>query len=299
MLTMQDIQALAAANAGAFTTEIEPFTIGGRTLETDNEPLIMGVVNRSRDSTYRDSVAPTPADAVRRARILFHQGAHVIDIGAESSRAGGLRVSTHDQIDALNPVVEELSAEQIPVSIESYDVDVIQAAVRAGACVVNLTGTRDDDAIFDIIGSAGASLLMCFTPGETVRDELSIRIEADPIPALIEHFEPRIEHARSRGVRSIAIDAGLGFFYGPDVDPISKIRHQAQVLLHSFRLRSLGVPSCQVMPHAFDVFQEEFRSAEGVFAVLGFLGRVGILRVHEVARVRASLELMRTIDVEL
>ncbi len=95
------------------------------------------------------------------------------------------------------------------------------------------------------------------------------------------------------------IDAGLGFFYGPEVDPISKIRHQAQVLLHSFRLRSLGVPSCQVMPHAFDVFQEEFRSAEGVFAVLGFLGRVGILRVHEVARVRASLELMRTIDVEL
>ncbi|MEC8405728.1 MAG: dihydropteroate synthase, partial [Actinomycetota bacterium] len=124
MLTMQDIQALAAANAGAFTTAIEPFTIGGRTFETDNEPLIMGVVNRSWDSTYRDSVAPTPADAVRRARILFHQGAHVIDVGAESSRAGGLRVSTHDQIDALIPVVEELSADHVPVSIESYDTDV-------------------------------------------------------------------------------------------------------------------------------------------------------------------------------
>ena len=165
-------EALAAANAGAFTTEIEPFTIGRRTFETDNEPLIMGVVNRSRDSTYRDSVRT--ADAVRQARILFHQGAHVIDIGAESSRAGGLRVSTHDQIDALIPVVEELSADQVPVSIESYDVDVIKAAVSAGACVVNLTGTRDDDAIFDIVGSAGASLLMYFTPGETVRDELSI-----------------------------------------------------------------------------------------------------------------------------
>ena len=70
------------------------------------------------------------------------------------------------------------------------------------------------------------------------------------------------------------------------------------MLLHSFRLRSL-VPSCQIIPHAFDVFQEGFRSAEGVFAVLAFLGRVGILRVHEVARVRASLELMRTIDVKL
>ena len=244
MLTMEDVGALAAANAGAFNTEIEPFTIGGRTFDTDSEPLIMGVVNQSQDSTYRDSVAPTPADAVRRARILCHQGAHVIDIGAESSRAGGLRVSTHDQIEALIPVVEELSADHVPMSIESYDVDVIQAAVSAGACVVNLTGTRDDDAIFDVVGSSGASLLMCFTPGETVRDELSIRIEADPIPALIEHFEPRIEHARARGVRSIAIDAGLGFFYGPEVDPISKIRHQAQVLLHSFRLRSLGVPSC-------------------------------------------------------
>ena len=80
MLTMQDIEVLAAANAGAFDTEIEPFMIGERTCDTDNEPLIMGVVNRSRDSTYRDSVAPTPADAVRRARILFLQGAHVIDL---------------------------------------------------------------------------------------------------------------------------------------------------------------------------------------------------------------------------
>ena len=59
----------------------------------------------------------------------------------------------------------------------------------------------------DIVGSAGASLLMCFTPGETVRDELSIRIEADPIPALIEHFGPRIEHARSRGCLIYTSDA--------------------------------------------------------------------------------------------
>ena len=61
MLTMEDIGALAAANAHALDTEIEPFTIGERTFDTDAEPLIMGVVNRSRDSTYRDSVAPTPA----------------------------------------------------------------------------------------------------------------------------------------------------------------------------------------------------------------------------------------------
>ena len=76
----------------------------------------MGVVNRSRDSTYRDSIAPTPADAVQ-ARILFHQGARIIDIRA-SPHAGGLRLSTHDQIDALIPVVEELSADHVPVSIE-------------------------------------------------------------------------------------------------------------------------------------------------------------------------------------
>ena len=69
------------------------------------------------------------------------------------------------------------------------------------------------------------------------------------------------------------------------------------MLLNGFRLRDLGVPICQALPHAFDLFEEQFRTAEGFFAVLAMLGGTGVLRTHEVAQVRAVVASMRTLDV--
>ena len=299
MLTLRDLAKLADANKAALDHPIAAFTIGDRAFDTDSEPVVMGVVNLSRDSTYRESIAPTRQDAVRRARIMYEQGAHVVDVGAESSRADAGRVTVEAQIASLVPVIEELSAASVPTSIESYELEVIRAGLASGAAVVNLTGTKDESAIYEAVGEYGASLVMCFTPGETVRDGLDVQIAADPVPALTEHFAPRIAQAHQSGVRSVAIDPGLGFLYGSQVGPIRKAQHQAQVLLHSFRLRPLGVPVCQIAPHAFDIFQEEFRTAEGVFTVLASLGGVGVLRVHEVPRVVVSLKMMRTVGVDL
>jgi dihydropteroate synthase len=299
VLTLLDLMRLAEDHQTDLDAPVASFRIADRNFNTDLEPVVMGVVNLSRDSTYRESIAPTFDDAVRRALIMQAQGAHVVDVGAESSRADAARAGIDRQIEQLVPVIVALVEHGVPVSVESYELDVVRAALQAGASVVNLTGTKDEEAIYRVVAEHQASLVMCFTPGETVRDELEIRIHADPIPPLLEHFAPRIELAESLGVESISVDPGLGFFYGSSVGPIRKAQHQAQVLLHSFRLRPLGVPVCQIMPHAFDVFQEEFRTAEGVFAVLGKLGGVGIMRVHEVPRVAATLRMMDVVGTQL
>jgi dihydropteroate synthase len=299
VLTLKDLTQLVIGHQPDLESPVSHFRVADRSFDTDQETVVMGVVNLSRDSTYRESIAPTFDDAIRRSLIMHAQGAHVIDVGAESSRADAARAGVDRQIEQLIPVIISLVERGVPVSVESYEVDVVRAALHAGASVVNLTGTKDEDAIYQAIAEHGASLVMCFTPGQTVRDELEVRIHADPIPPLTEHFAPRIERAHSLGVDSISVDPGLGFFYGSDIDPILKAQHQAQVLLHSFRLRPLGVPVCQIMPHAFDVFQEEFRTAEGVFAVLGKLGGVGIMRVHEVPRVVATLRMMDVVGTQL
>jgi len=290
---------LAQDHRSDLDAPVASFRIAERNFDTDLEPVVMGVVNLSRDSTYRESIAPTFDDAVRRAMIMQAQGAHLIDVGAESSRADAARAGVDRQIEQLVPVIVALVEHGVPVSVESYELDVVRAALQAGASVVNLTGTKDEEAIYRVVAEHRASLVMCFTPGETVRDDLEVRIHADPIPPLLEHFAPRIKLAQSLGVDSISVDPGLGFFYGSTIEPIRKAQHQAQVLLHSFRLRPLGVPVCQIMPHAFDVFQEEFRTAEGVFAVLGKLGGVGIMRVHEVPRVVATLRMMDVIGTHI
>jgi len=114
---------------------------------------------------------------------------------------------------------------------------------------------------------------------------------------LLDHFSERIDRARSRGVEGIAIDPGMGFYYGNLTDPVTRARHQARVLLNAFRLRPLGRPICNALPHAFDLFEESFRTAEGFFAVLARLGGSGILRTHEVPQVRSVVLALETLDV--
>ena len=286
---------LATEHREALAHPVAPVRIGGVLRDLDAQPLIMGVVNLSRDSTYRDSVAVSPESAIRRARIMHAQGAGVVDLGAESSTLRAARVGESEQAAALVPVIAALTADGVATSVEAYSPRVVEECLRAGASVVNLTGSTDLEQIYELAASHEATVVLCFVAGANVREVADVTLDADPLPGLIDYFAARIAHARSHGVENVIIDPGLGFYYGNLTDPTVRARHQAQVLLNSFRLRVLGVPICQALPHAFDLFEEEFRTAEGVFAVLAALGRVNVYRTHEVARVRATLRALDAI----
>jgi dihydropteroate synthase len=139
-------------------------------------------------------------------------------------------------------------------------------------------------------------LILCSITGSDVREITDVERDGDPVPGLVAHFEERVARARQQGVERIVIDPGLGFFYGNLTDPTVRIAHQTQVLLQTFRLRSLGLPVCHALPHAFDLFQDQFRQAEPMFAVLARLGGTGVFRTHEVPQVRAVLDAMVRLD---
>jgi dihydropteroate synthase len=97
-------------------------------------------------------------------------------------------------------------------------------------------------------------------------------------------------------VKNIVIDPGMGFYYGNLVDPRTRARHQTNVILNSFHLRELGYPICQALPHAFDLFEDEFRTAESFFAVIAALGGVNLLRTHEISKVNAVLRAIKSLE---
>ena len=82
------------------------------------------------------------------------------------------------------------------------------------------------------------------------------------------------------------IDPGLGFYYKNLTDSAVRVRYQVETFLSAFRLRALGWPVCQALPHAFEYFEEEVRSAEPFFGLLALLARTDLLRTHEVAKLR-------------
>jgi dihydropteroate synthase len=295
VLSLSSLAALAAGHADELDHPVAPLHIGDRVYDTDSTPVIMGTVNLSRDSTYRESIAIDRESAIRKARVMAAQGAHFIDIGAESSTAKAARVSPDDQIAALVPVIKHLTAEGIDVSAETYDPAVVRACLAAGAKVLNLTGSAHQAEMFDLAAEFNATVILCYVQGDNVREITDVTLDADPFPGIRDHFAARIALANKAGVERIAIDPGMGFFYGNLVTPAVRVQHQTHVLLNAFRLRALGLPICNALPHAFDLFEDEFRTAEGFFAVLASLGGTGIYRTHEVARVAAVLSSMRTL----
>lgn len=298
MITLADLAALQNAYGDAWASPVVPVVIDGprgSVVIGDGPLTVMGCVNLSRDSTYRESVATSPADAVRMGRVQAAQGAGIIDLGAESSTARAARVTADDQIAALVPTVKGLAAEAV-LSVETYEPDVVRACLDAGARVLNMTGREHEDEMLELAAEYDAAVVLCFGETTNVREVSDVPPDADPVPVLLDHFAPRITHARSLGVR-VVIDPGMGFYYGNLVDPIARARHQARVLAQGFRLRPLGVPVCNAVPHSFDLFGDEFRKAEGFFAVLAALGGTHLVRTHEPAHLRVVLRAMDELDL--
>ena len=190
------------------------------------------------------------------------------------------------------PVIKQLRAAKILVSVETYSPAVTRDCLEAGANVLNLTGTADSAKIYQLVAAHDAAVIICHVAGKNVREVGDFDLSRDPIPMLRDFFARQIEIAQRHGVGKILLDPGLGFYYRNLQDSAVRVRHQMRVFLNAFRLRPLGWPICQALPHAFEFFGEEVRCAEPFFGVLACLGKTDLFRTHEVPRLRAVLEAM-------
>jgi dihydropteroate synthase len=290
MLHLRHLAELAAAHRDALDCPTRAYEIGGVRLDGDRQPALMGVVNLSPDSWYRESVCLTTETAVRRGRVLQAQGAQLVDLGAESTLADAARAAEDAQKSRLLPVVRELVAADVVVSVETYQPAVARACLEAGARVLNCTGVAEAPELFRAAAAHDAAVIICYVHGDNVREVGDLELGADPVAKVEEFFQRQVDLATQAGVEKIFLDPGLGFYYPNLQDGRTRVRHQMAVFLNTFRLRRLGFPICHALPHAFEFFGEEVRCAEPFFAVLAALGGTGLFRTHEVARVKAVLD---------
>jgi len=290
MLTLEQLTTLAQSAPQALQARVAQFRIAGQMFHFGTQPYLMGVINLSPDSWYRESVSLSAPAAIRRAQILHAEGADLIDIGAESTLPHAARADAGAQTSRLLPVVQALAEQRIPCSVETYNPDVTEACLGAGAAVLNLTGNVGSEAIYQRVAAHNAAVIICFVLGDNVREAAEFDLRGDPIEQIYSYFARQVELAARCGVSRILIDPGLGFYYRNLQDGRLRVAHQMRVFLSTFRLRALGFPVCHALPHAFEFFEHEVRCAEPFFAVLAALGKTDLFRTHEVARTRAVLQ---------
>ncbi len=293
MLKLEDLAVLLEKFREAAQARVQEFALDQTFLPFNSQPSIMGVINLSADSWYRESVCLSVEQAIQRGKVLQAQGAQLVDIGAESTLAHAARVDEKAQRSKLLPIIKGLRAAKVLVSVETYQVAVAEACLEAGTNVLNLTGYEKAEEMFRLAATHGAGVILCYVEGSNVREVRDFDLSEDPFSRMKEFFARQIEVAAKAGLQKLLLDPGLGFYYQNLQDSAIRVRHQMNTFLNTFRLRTLGFPVCHALPHAFETFGAEVRCAEPFFAVLAVLGKTDLFRTHEVPRVKAVLDTLR------
>jgi len=257
----------------------------------DDRPYQLGVINLSRDSSYRESITHDVPAALYRARRMTIEGAVMIDVGAESTGETADLLDIEAQLASLLPVVRAITEEGMLVSAETYHTEVALQALEAGAGVINLTGRIDEPELYEAIAHHEAGLILCYTPGETARSNAELPSSEVLIDEQMAFFRERLGLATSAGIERIWIDPGFGFALKLPDGP-ERVRYQIDSILQAFRFRQLDWPVCVTMASSVYLFHDEARNAETGMAVLALLAKANLLRTHEVARVQPILDML-------
>src|SRR3954471_8545635 len=129
----------------------------------------MGVVNVTPDSFSDGGVLSDPERAVAAAVQMVEDGADILDVGGESTRPGAHPLSTDAELARVLPVIERLAARvRVPISVDTYKASVADAAIAAGASIVNdISGLRYEPTLGGVVARRGAALILMHTRGRS------------------------------------------------------------------------------------------------------------------------------------
>jgi dihydropteroate synthase len=210
---------LRSEPAGALAPTVErltmpraPMRLGGATLSFER-PLIMAVLNVTPDSFSGDGLAGDVPAAIARARRLIDEGADLIDVGGESTRPGAPPVAAAEECARVVPVISALRDLGVPVSVDTRRAEVMDAAVRAGATMINdVSALLGDPAGAHAAARSGAAVVlnhMRGTPGTMQEDPRY----ADVLLDVYDDLAQRVDAAVAAGVarERVIVDPGIGF----------------------------------------------------------------------------------------
>ena len=195
----------------------------------------MGIVNATPDSFSDGGRFLVEDAAVAQGERLFGDGAHIVDVGGESTRPGAAAVGEAEELRRVIGVVTRLAASGVPVSINTSKPGVAAEAIGAGAAVVNDVKALEAEGMVDLCAATGVGVVLMHMQGDP-RTMQGNPTYGDVVAEVGEYLRARIAVAESSGIdrRAIAIDPGIGF--GKTLD------HNLALLNGLPALAAIGVP---------------------------------------------------------
>ena len=245
-------------------------------------PKVMGIVNVTPDSFSDGNQHANLTSALKHCELLLKQGAHILDIGGESTRLGAQQVSLEEELKRVLPVVKEAMRLNVPLSVDTYKPEVMQAVLDLGADIINDIWALRQKGALEVV-AMHPSCGVCLMHMHAQPLDMQIHpMEGLAIPTVVSFLQARAQALQASGVAKerIALDPGIGF--GKTVaQNFELLAHQSQVVNLGYpllvgwsRKSSLGaVTGCEV----------DDRLVPSVAAALLAVERgARVVRVHDV-----------------
>lgn len=259
--------------------------------------LVMGILNVTPDS-FSDGGAFNDVDrAVAHAVEMASEGADIIDIGGESTRAGSSRIEPSEQIARVLPVIEKLQGLiRTPISIDTTSSEVAERALGAGAQIVNdISALRDDARIAEVVADRNSPVILMHMQG-TPRDMQTKPVYKDVVREVIDFLTERVEWAVNSGILrdQILVDPGFGFG--------KLFQHNMELLRNLDALGEIGLPVVAgtsrktMIGHVLDVPAEERLYGTLATVAAAALRGAAIVRVHDVRPAVQVVKMLAAIE---
>ena len=263
--------------------------IGNRRFDTDSRCYIVGILNITPDSFSDGGKWAVFDNALRRAEDMIKCGADIIDVGGESTRPGCAPVTAREEIDRIAPVIEGLRGRlDIPISIDTYKSAVADAAINAGADMINdIWGLKRDQEMARVIANYGVSCCLVHN-----REKIDY---TDFLTDMLSDLRESVEIAHNAGIADdkIILDPGVGFAktYEMNLESINKLNAVKElgypVLLGASRKSVIGLTLNTPVTQRLE--------GSLAAAVIGTMRGCSFVRVHDVSQTKRAVTMAEAI----
>jgi dihydropteroate synthase len=212
-------------------------TLREQTFYWGKRTYLMGILNVTPDSFSDGGEFDNLETALERAKRLIDEGADIIDIGGQSTRPGAAQIAFEEELNRVIPVIKALRKEtSIPISIDTTRASVAQAAIEAGADIVNdISGGTYDTEMLPVVARLGVPFIMMHIRG-TPQTMQQLTDYQDLIVEILQFFEEQIDRAVKVGIERsrIIIDPGIGF--------AKNYPQNLELLRRTSEFKALGLP---------------------------------------------------------
>lgn len=254
-------------------------------------PLVMGIVNVTPDSFSDGGLHDGPQAAIAHARQLREEGAHILDIGGESTRPGAAAVSPDEEWGRIEPVLREVLGWGVPVSVDTRRTEVMSRALAMGVDIINDVQALQAPGALNLLAQQGtAGVCLMHMRGEPDSMQAQTHYEGDVVQQVRCWLQDRAQAVCQAGVQAerILLDPGIGFAKTPEQN-LALLQRQTELaeagyplLIGWSRKSTLGLITGR--PAA------ERQAASVAAALLAAQAGAAVLRVHDVA---ATVDVLR------